>query len=145
MEKQCSSLFTTLKKNRYFMNKSTSILAGIMAAGSLLCGFNAPAIAGDSIAASVSIDFKKDGSGINTASSAIAIGKQNAFAITAASEQSSSGYASASAGYLLIQGLSANGSSYYVGAEYSGNNAPSGTNVLLGNSIDGNAAVTTSP
>jgi hypothetical protein len=73
------------------MNNSTSILAGIMAAGSLLCGFNAPAIAGDSIAASVSINFNKDCNCINTASSAIGIGKQNAFAITTANEQSSSG------------------------------------------------------
>jgi hypothetical protein len=127
------------------VNNLTSILAGIIAAGSLLCGFNAPAIAGDSIAASVSIDFNKSCNCINTASSAIAIGKQNAFAITTANEQSSSGYAGASSGTLLIQGLTANGAGYYIGAEYAGNNPSSGTNVLLGNSIDGNAALTTAP
>lgn len=126
------------------MNNSTSILAGIIAAGSLLCGFNAPAIAGDSIAASVSIDFNKGCNCINTASSAIAIGKQNAFAITTANEQSTSGSAGASAGSLLIQGLSANGAaSQLMGAERSRNG--SGTNILLGNSIEGNAALTISP
>jgi hypothetical protein len=126
------------------VNNSTSILAGIIAAGSLLCGFNAPAIAGDSIAASVSIDFNKGCNCINTASSAIAIGKQNAFAITTANEQSTSGSAGASAGSLLIQGLSANGAaSQLMGAERSRNG--SGTNILLGNSIEGNAALTISP
>ncbi len=127
------------------MNNSTSILAGIIAAGSLLCGFNAPAIAGDSIAASVSVGFNKGCNCINTASSAIAIGKQNAFAITTATEQSTSGSAGASAGSLLIQGLSASGAAYQLmGAERSRNNG-SGANVLLGNSIEGNAAVTISP
>jgi hypothetical protein len=126
------------------VNNSTSILAGIIAAGSLLCGFNAPAIAGDSIAASVSIDFNKGCNCINTASSAIAIGKQNAFAITTANEQSTSGSAGASAGSLLIQGLSANGAaSQLMGAERSRNG--SGTNILIGNSIEGNAALTISP
>jgi hypothetical protein len=126
------------------MNNSISILAGILSAGSLLCGFNAPAIAGDSIAASVSINFNKGCNCINTASSAIAIGKQNAFAITTANEQSSSGNAGASAGTLLLYGLSANGIDYSIG--YAGNDASSsGTNILLGNSIQGNAAVTISP
>jgi hypothetical protein len=126
------------------VNNLTSILAGIIAAGSLLCGFTAPAIAGDSIAASVSIDFNKSCNCINTASSAIAIGKQNAFAITTANEQSTSGSAGASAGSLLIQGLSANGAAYQLmGAERSTNGT--GTNILLGNSIEGNAAVTISP
>jgi hypothetical protein len=41
--------------------------------------------------------------------------------------------------------LTANGAGYYVGAEYSGNDASSGANILLGNSIEGNAAVTISP
>jgi hypothetical protein len=127
------------------VNNLTSILAGIIAAGSLLCGFNTPAIAGDSIAASVSIDFNKSCNCINTASSAIAIGKQNAFAITTANEQSTSGSAGASAGSLLIQGLSANGAAYQLmGAERSRNNG-TGANILLGNSIEGNAAVTISP
>jgi hypothetical protein len=127
------------------VNNSTSILAGIMTAASLLCGFNAPAIAGDSIAASVSIDFNSTCNCINTASSAIAIGKQNAFAITTATEQSSSGYAGASSGNLLIQNLTANGAGYYVGAQYTPNDDSSGANILLGNSIEGNAAVTISP
>ena len=127
------------------MNNSTSILAGIIAACSLLCGFNAPALAGDSIAASVSIDFNQGCNCINTASSAIAIGKQNAFAITTANQQSTSGSAGASAGSLLIQGLSASGAAYQLmGAERSGNNG-TGSNLLLGNSIEGNAAVTISP
>jgi hypothetical protein len=125
------------------VNNSTSILAGIIAAGSLLCGFNAPAIAGDSIAASVSINFNSDCKCINTASSAIGIGRQNAFAITTADEKSSSGNAGASAGTLLVYDLTARGTSYTIG--YSGSDRSSGTNVLLGNSIDGNAALTTTP
>ncbi len=127
------------------MTNSTSILAGIIASASLLCGFNAPAIAGDSIAASVSINFNNSCNCINTASSAIAIGKQNAFAITTANQQYTSGSAGASAGSLLIQGLSANGAAYQLmGAERASNNS-SGTNILLGNSIEGNAALTVSP
>lgn len=126
------------------MNNSTSILAGIIATASLLCGFNAPAIAGDSIAASVSINFNQSCNCINTASSAIAIGKQNAFAITTANEQSSSGNAGASAGILLVSGVSANGTDYSI--SYPGADTPSsGANILLGNSIQGNAAVTIAP
>jgi hypothetical protein len=138
-----NSLQRSKKNNRYFVNNSTSILAATIAYFSLLCGFNSPAIAGDSIAASVSIDFNKGCNCINTASSAIAIGKQNAFAVTTANEQSTSGASGASGGSLLILGLSSNGAAYqYMGAEHSRHNG-SGANTSIGNSIDGNTALTT--
>jgi hypothetical protein len=127
------------------VNNLTSILTATIALGSLICGFHVPAIAGDSIAASVSIDFDKGCNCLNSASSAIAIGRQSAFAVTTASENSSSGTAGATAGSLLILGLSANGAAYqYMGAEPSTNNS-AGASTLVGNSIDGNAALTINP
>jgi hypothetical protein len=121
----------------------TTISAGIIAVCAVFCGFNAPAQAGgDSIAASVSINFGKGCNCIDTASSAIAIGRQNAFAITTAGESSTSGSAGASAGSILMQGLSANGASVQqMGAE-SLRNHSQGLNILTGNSIEGNSALT---
>jgi hypothetical protein len=127
------------------VNNLTSILTGTIALAILVCDFHAPAIAGDSIAASVSINFDKGCNCLNSASSAIAIGRQNAFAVTTASENSTSGTAGASAGSVLILGLSANGAAYqYMGAEPSTNNS-AGASTLVGNSIDGNAALTIKP
>lgn len=122
------------------MNNLISILTGTIALASLVSTFHAPAIAGDSIAASVSINIDKGCNCLNSAASAIAIGRQNAFAVTTATENFSSGSAGASAGSVLILGLSANGAAYqYLGAEPSTN--PAGS-TLVGNSIDGNAALT---
>lgn len=125
------------------MKNLTTISAGLIALAAVFCGFDAPAQAGgDSIAASVSINFGKGCNCIDTASSAIAIGRQNAFAITTAGEFSTSGSAGASAGSILMQGLSANGaSSQRMGAEASRNNSQ-GLTILGGNSIEGNSALT---
>lgn len=127
------------------MKNLTTISAGLAALCAVLCGFSAPAQAGgDSIAASVSINFSKGCNSIDTASSAIAIGRQNAFAITTAGESSTSGSAGASAGSILMQGLSANGASVQqMGAE-SPRNHTQGVTILGGNSIEGNSALTIS-
>jgi hypothetical protein len=125
------------------MKNLTTISAGMIAVGTLLCGFNTPAQAGgDSIAASVSINFSKGCNTIDTASSAIAIGRQNAFAITTAGENSTSGSAGASAGSILMEGLSANGASTQLMGAESPRGRSEGLTILGGNSIDGNSALT---
>lgn len=125
------------------MKNLTNIAAGMIAVGAVVCGFNAPAQAGgDSIAASVSINFNKGCNSIDTASSAIAIGRQNAFAITTAGEFSTSGSAGASAGSILMQGLSANGASVQLMGAESPHNHSQGLTILGANSIEGNSALT---
>ncbi len=139
MENFCSNSLEISTKQVLFVNHLTAILTGSIALVSSIC-FHSPAIAGDIIAASVSIDFDKGCNCLNSASSAIAIGTQNAFAVTTAGESGSSGTAGASAGSLLILGLSANGAAYqYMGPEPSPNRAGA---TFVGNSIDGNAALT---
>lgn len=126
------------------MKKITTISAMTIAISSAICGFNIPAQAsGDSIAASISINFGKCNT-IDTASSAIAIGRQNAFAITTASEFSTSGHAGASAGSILMEGLSANGASVQLMGAESPRNHSQGVTILGGNSIEGNSALTIS-
>lgn len=125
------------------MKNLTNLSAGAIAVGLMLCGVVAPARAGgDSIAASVSINFNKGCNSIDSASSAIAIGRQNAFAITTASETSTSGSAGASAGSILMQGLSANGASTQLMGAESPHGRSEGVTILGGNSIEGNSALT---
>ena len=125
------------------MNNLTIISAAV-AVGSILCSFNLPAQAGDSIAASVSINFNKGTNTINSASSAIAIGQQNAFAITSATESFASGNAGASAGSILMEGVNANGANVQLMGAESPNNKSQGLTLLGGNSIEGNSVLTVS-
>ena len=124
------------------MKNLTTITAGAIAVGAILCSFSLPAQAGDSIAASVSINFNKGTNTINSASSAIAIGKQNAFAITTAGDNSTGASAGASAGSILMEGVSANGANVQLMGAESTHNNNSGLTILGGNSIEGNSALT---